>query len=161
MSWSNGKKEGFKKCRSATFSIDGFSFTIGRKHLFTICVSVCCVLCRGWLELFAAAEGGVVVHFEKLCSVFMGRRIPHLLLSQLMLSWWYCCGLEYFTLAAPQDKVLYAHRSRIYAVCHGWINFCLEGPSMIWQQLPPPSGSHGACGWQREERQRRVRNWGW
>lgn len=34
MSWSNGKKEGFKKCRSATFSIDGFSFTIGRRHLF-------------------------------------------------------------------------------------------------------------------------------
>lgn len=40
MSLSNGKKEGFKKCRSATFSIDGFSFTIGRKHLFTVWVCV-------------------------------------------------------------------------------------------------------------------------
>lgn len=44
MSWSTCKKEGFKKCRSATFSIDGFSFTIGRKLLLTVCVCVC-VLC--------------------------------------------------------------------------------------------------------------------
>lgn len=28
------KKQGFKKCRSATFSIDGFSFTIGKTGTF-------------------------------------------------------------------------------------------------------------------------------
>ena len=27
------KKQGFKKCRSATFSIDGFSFTIGKTRI--------------------------------------------------------------------------------------------------------------------------------
>ncbi|KTG03039.1 hypothetical protein cypCar_00030585, partial [Cyprinus carpio] len=31
MSELSSKKQGFKKCRSATFSIDGFSFTIGSK----------------------------------------------------------------------------------------------------------------------------------
>ncbi|TRY89099.1 hypothetical protein DNTS_004570, partial [Danionella cerebrum] len=30
MSELSSKKQGFKKCRSATFSIDGFSFTIGK-----------------------------------------------------------------------------------------------------------------------------------
>lgn len=29
MTDAGNKKEGFKKCRSATFSIDGYSFTIG------------------------------------------------------------------------------------------------------------------------------------
>lgn len=29
MTDTSHKKEGFKKCRSATFSIDGYSFTIG------------------------------------------------------------------------------------------------------------------------------------
>ncbi|CAK7307366.1 Dual specificity calcium/calmodulin-dependent 3',5'-cyclic nucleotide phosphodiesterase 1C [Vulpes lagopus] len=29
MTDASGRKEGFKKCRSATFSIDGYSFTIG------------------------------------------------------------------------------------------------------------------------------------
>lgn len=29
MTDANQKKESFKKCRSATFSIDGYSFTIG------------------------------------------------------------------------------------------------------------------------------------
>lgn len=29
MTDASSKKEGFKKCRSATFSIDGYSFTIG------------------------------------------------------------------------------------------------------------------------------------
>lgn len=29
MTDASHKKEGFKKCRSATFSIDGYSFTIG------------------------------------------------------------------------------------------------------------------------------------
>lgn len=29
MTDASNKKEGFKKCRSATFSIDGYSFTIG------------------------------------------------------------------------------------------------------------------------------------
>lgn len=47
------KKLGFKKCRSATFSIDGFSFTIGKtgtflsstrlsyERLYLLCVCVC------------------------------------------------------------------------------------------------------------------------
>lgn len=30
MSELSSKKQGFKKCRSATFSIDGYSFTIGK-----------------------------------------------------------------------------------------------------------------------------------
>lgn len=29
MTDASNRKEGFKKCRSATFSIDGYSFTIG------------------------------------------------------------------------------------------------------------------------------------
>ncbi|ELK12643.1 Calcium/calmodulin-dependent 3',5'-cyclic nucleotide phosphodiesterase 1C [Pteropus alecto] len=31
MTDASSRKEGFKKCRSATFSIDGYSFTIGSK----------------------------------------------------------------------------------------------------------------------------------
>lgn len=34
MTEPSSRKEGFKKCRSATFSIDGFSFTIGKKFAF-------------------------------------------------------------------------------------------------------------------------------
>ncbi|MXQ85256.1 hypothetical protein E5288_WYG014452 [Bos mutus] len=30
MTDASNRKEGFKKCRSATFSIDGYSFTIGQ-----------------------------------------------------------------------------------------------------------------------------------
>lgn len=33
MTQPTSKKQGFKKCRSATFSIDGFSFTIGETEL--------------------------------------------------------------------------------------------------------------------------------
>lgn len=32
MTEPSSKKQGFKKCRSATFSIDGFSFTIGKRE---------------------------------------------------------------------------------------------------------------------------------
>uniref|UniRef100_A0A8C4HJ92 Phosphodiesterase n=1 Tax=Dicentrarchus labrax TaxID=13489 RepID=A0A8C4HJ92_DICLA len=39
MTEPTSKKQGFKKCRSATFSIDGFSFTIGKRIFVT--VSVC------------------------------------------------------------------------------------------------------------------------
>ena len=35
------KKQGFKKCRSATFSIDGFSFTIGEQKDVHASVCVC------------------------------------------------------------------------------------------------------------------------
>ncbi len=35
------KKQGFKKCRSATFSIDGFSFTIGERLFVTVWYDVC------------------------------------------------------------------------------------------------------------------------
>lgn len=34
------KKQGFKKCRSATFSIDGFSFTIGKTRANGLSVGV-------------------------------------------------------------------------------------------------------------------------
>jgi len=33
MTEPSSRKEGFKKCRSATFSIDGYSFTIGEPDL--------------------------------------------------------------------------------------------------------------------------------
>lgn len=33
MTDASQKKEGFKKCRSATFSIDGYSFTIGENFV--------------------------------------------------------------------------------------------------------------------------------
>ncbi|XP_048121833.1 calcium/calmodulin-dependent 3',5'-cyclic nucleotide phosphodiesterase 1C-like [Alosa alosa] len=33
MTEPSSKKQGFKKCRSATFSIDGFSFTIGEQKV--------------------------------------------------------------------------------------------------------------------------------
>lgn len=35
MTEATSKKQGFKKCRSATFSIDGFSFTIGKRLFVT------------------------------------------------------------------------------------------------------------------------------
>lgn len=35
------KKQGFKKCRSATFSIDGFSFTIGKAGTFLSSTRLC------------------------------------------------------------------------------------------------------------------------
>lgn len=40
MSELSSKKQGFKKCRSATFSIDGFSFTIGKNSWSGMCVWV-------------------------------------------------------------------------------------------------------------------------
>lgn len=62
------KKAGFKKVQSATFSIDGFSFTIGKRIFFQcvyMCVLVCACVCQrernenvsfcGWLEIFVIA----------------------------------------------------------------------------------------------------------
>lgn len=36
MTEPSSRKEGFKKCRSATFSIDGYSFTIGKPDLIPL-----------------------------------------------------------------------------------------------------------------------------
>lgn len=36
MTDASNRKEGFKKCRSATFSIDGYSFTIGENFLSSV-----------------------------------------------------------------------------------------------------------------------------
>lgn len=36
MTEATSKKQGFKKCRSATFSIDGFSFTIGKRLFVSV-----------------------------------------------------------------------------------------------------------------------------
>lgn len=44
MTEPTSKKAGFKKVRSATFSIDGFSFTIG-KRIFSQCVYTCVCVC--------------------------------------------------------------------------------------------------------------------
>ncbi|XP_020494274.2 dual specificity calcium/calmodulin-dependent 3',5'-cyclic nucleotide phosphodiesterase 1A isoform X2 [Labrus bergylta] len=40
MTEPKSKKQGFKKCRSATFSIDGFSFTIGSRSQNALCTPV-------------------------------------------------------------------------------------------------------------------------
>ncbi|KAF3703433.1 Calcium/calmodulin-dependent 3',5'-cyclic nucleotide phosphodiesterase 1C [Channa argus] len=40
MTEAASKKQGFKKCRSATFSIDGFSFTIGSQSQNVLCTTV-------------------------------------------------------------------------------------------------------------------------
>lgn len=38
MTEPGNRKEGFKKCRSATFSIDGYSFTIGEHFGGRLCI---------------------------------------------------------------------------------------------------------------------------
>lgn len=40
MTQSTPKKQGFKKCRSATFSIDGFSFTIGKRQAYIVYITL-------------------------------------------------------------------------------------------------------------------------
>ena len=43
MTEPTSKNQGFKKCRSATISIDGFSFTIGKILFVTVCCAFVCV----------------------------------------------------------------------------------------------------------------------
>lgn len=72
MTDASSRKEGFKKCRSATFSIDGYSFTIGENFAASVRLPAWADTLSGgargrarWGSGWAASRGGrVFAHAE-------------------------------------------------------------------------------------------------